>query len=258
MPWLYLTSWRGWPMGGKLYVVGVGPGGPEHRTQAAERAIRDSDLVVGYETYLSLIEDLTAGKDVRRYKMKEEVKRAEVAIEEAAAGRRVAVVSGGDPQVYGMAPLVLEILARRGAYVEVEVVPGVTAALAAAALLGAPLGDDFAVVNLSDLLTPRAVIFKRVEAAALGDFVIAMYNPIDKSILAHALDVVKKVRGPDVPVGVVKNAYRPGQWVWTGRLAEAPVDLVDMRTTIIVGRRDAILWRGFMVTPRGYSNKYRL
>lgn len=243
-------------MGGRLYVVGVGPGSPRLRTPAAVEAIKDSEVVIGYETYVSLIEDLLDGKEVRRYKMREELARAEAAIMEAMRGRRVALVSGGDPQVYGMAPLVFEIIAKRGAEVDVEVVPGVTAALAAAARLGAPLGHDFAVINLSDLLTPREVILKRVAAAAAAGFVLALYNPIDLSLLREALAILKEVLGPRVAVGVVKNAYRSGEWAWVGPLGELDHSVVDMRTTVIVGNLDTFLWGRYMITPRGYSNKY--
>lgn len=245
-------------MGGRLYVVGVGPGGAKQRTFEAVEAIASSDLVIGYETYVSLVEDLAAGKEVRRYKMREEVKRALDAVEEALGGRTVALVSGGDAQVYGMAPLVFEILSRRGLELDVAVVPGVTAALAVAARLGAPLGDDFAVVNLSDLLTPRETILKRVEAAAAGDFVLVFYNPIDLGLLKEALEVVARYRGLSAPVGVVKNAYRPGEWRWVGTLGELDVGVVDMRTTVIVGNSSTYIWGGYLITPRGYSRKYRL
>jgi len=245
-------------MGGKIYVVGIGPGHPSQRTFAAVDAIAKSEVVVGYETYVKLVEDLLGGKEVVSAKMRQEVYRAEVSIAKALEGKTVALVSDGDPQVFGMAPLLFEMLAKRGISVEVEVVPGVTAALAAGAKLGSPLGSDFVVLNLSPLLTPEGVILHRALKAAEGDFVIALYNPIDRELLRRVLEVVKAVRGPLTPVGVVKNAYREGEMVKITTLGEVDVDEVDMRTILIVGNSETFVWGRYMITPRGYSRKYRL
>ncbi|ABO08944.1 precorrin-3B C(17)-methyltransferase [Pyrobaculum calidifontis] len=245
-------------MGGKIYVVGIGPGHPSQRTFAAIDAIAKSEVVVGYETYIKLVEDLLGGKEVVSAKMRQEVYRAEVSIAKALEGKTVALVSDGDPQVFGMAPLLFEMLAKRGISVDVEVVPGVTAALAAGARLGSPLGSDFVVLNLSPLLTPEDVILHRALKAAEGDFVIALYNPIDSGLLRRVLEVVKAVRGPSTPVGVVKNAYREGEAVKITTLGEVDVDEVDMRTILIVGNSETFVWGSYMITPRGYSRKYRL
>lgn len=195
-----------------LKIVGFGPGDPRLRPPAAAQAIREGDVIVGYESYLRLVEDLLEGKEVVSAKMKEEVYRARVAVEMAREGKRVVVVSDGDPQIYGMAPLVLEMLSKYSWRPGVlEVVPGITAALAAGARLGAPLGSDVAFISLSPLLLPKELILRRIEAALSGDFVLALYNPIDKALLREALALVVRWRGPSAPVGIVKDAYRPGE-----------------------------------------------
>lgn len=243
-------------MAGKIYIVGVGPGGPGLRTPAAVEAIKRADVVVGYRTYINLISDLLHGKEVFAAGMREELLRASVAVNRASEDAVVAVVSDGDPQVFGMAPLVLELMSRSGASLDVEVVPGVTAALAAGALLGSPLGNDFAVLNLSPLLTPREVILRRAEAVALADYVVALYNPIDVDLLKEVISVFRRHRGGGTPVGIVKNAYREGQGVWLTTLDGIDYGLIDMRTTIIVGNSETYVWNGFMITPRGYHRKY--
>ncbi|MEL9990081.1 MAG: precorrin-3B C(17)-methyltransferase [Thermoproteus sp.] len=243
---------------GKIYVVGVGPGSPALRTYAAVEAIRASDVVVGYETYIGLIQDLLEGKEVVSAKMRQEIYRVETAIAKALEGRAVALVSDGDPQVYGMAPLLFEMIAKRGLSVDVEIVPGITAALAAAAKLGSPLGHDFAVLNLSDLLTPREVILKRAALAAEADYVIALYNPISPQLTEEVLRAIEGVRGPGVPVGIVKNAYRPGEEVRVLPLGEVKGAYLDMRSIAVVGNSETFTWRGYMITPRGYSKRYRI
>ncbi len=243
-------------MTGEIYVVGFGPGDPRLRTPEAVEAIRRAEVVVGYRTYIELVSDLLEGKEVIAAGMREEIYRAKIALTLAGEGRRVAVVSDGDPQVFGMAPLVLEMASRLDASTPIKVVPGVTAALAAGALLGAPLGSDFVVLNLSPLLTPREVILRRVRLAAEADLVLALYNPIDRQLVKEALDVVKKVRGGGVLVGVVKDAYRSGQKAAIMTIDEVDVNFVDMRTMLIVGNSETYLWNGFMITPRGYHRKY--
>lgn len=245
-------------MGGKIYVVGIGPGDPSLRTAAAVNAIRRSSVVVGYETYIKLVGDLLEGKEVVSAKMKQEVFRAETALGRARRGEAVALISDGDPQIYGMAPLLFEMMAARDVVVDVEVVPGVTAALAAAAKLGAPLGHDAAFINLSDLLTPREAILRRAVKAAEADFVIVLYNPINPELTEDVLRAIEKVRGPEALVGLVRNAYRNGEEVRVSKLNEVGGDQLDMRTIAIIGNSETFIWRGFMITPRGYSRKYRL
>jgi precorrin-3B C17-methyltransferase len=243
-------------MAGEVYVVGFGPGSPRLRTPEAVEAIRSADVVIGYKTYIELISDLLDGKEVISAGMREELRRARTAIELAREGRRVAVVSNGDPEIFGMAPLVLELASRLDEQVPIRVVPGVTAALAAGALLGAPLGSDFAVVNLSPLLTPPDAIMRRVRLAAAGDFVLALYNPVDGRLLREVLDVLRRARGGGTPVGIVRDAYRAGQRVVITTLDRVDASSVDMRTIIIVGNSETYVWRGFMITPRGYHRKY--
>lgn len=238
-----------------LYIIGIGPGDPEMMTLRAAKALRASRAVVGYRTYIELLGDLVAGKEIYGYGMREEVARALKAIELASRGVPTAIVSSGDPNVYGMAPLVFEAMSKMDISLEVEVLPGVTAALAAAARLGAPLGD-FAVINLSDLLTPRDVIYSRVEKAAAGDFVMALYNPISREVVEEVFRIIRKYRAAATPVGVVKNAYRQGEEVQVTTLADVDLSQVDMRTTIVVGNSETYVWRNYMVTPRGYSRKY--
>jgi precorrin-3B C17-methyltransferase len=223
-------------------------------TGAAAAALAAADVIVGYRPYLELIADLTAGKRTVAGAMRQETARAEAAVAAATAGARVAVVSTGDAGVYGMAGLVLELLPE-GSPVTVEVVPGVTAASAAAACLGAPLMNDFAVVSLSDLLTPLEVIERRLTAAADGDFVLALYNPRSTrrhEPLRRALAILRARRAPDTPVGLVRNALRDGQEARITTLGELREEDVDMLTLLVVGNGATSVRDGRMVTPRGY------
>lgn len=241
-------------MSGKLYVVGIGPGGREHMTIAALDALATSSVVVGYRPYVALVEHLLDGKRVLGSGMREEVERARAAIGAARDGENVAVVSTGDAGVYGMAGLVIELLGE-APDVDLEVVPGVTAASAAASVLGAPLMNDCAFVSLSDLLTPIDVIEKRVRAAAEGDFVLALYNPRSKTRvepLERTLDALRSRRAPGTPVGVVRNALRNGQESWLTTLGEVDPESLDMSCIVIVGNASTIVVGGRMVAPRGY------
>lgn len=244
---------------GKLYVVGIGPGGPEHLTPAAAQALGNASTVVGYQTYLDLVKPFLENKDVISSGMRQEVDRCRKAIELAAAGEIVALVSGGDAGVYGMAGLVLELVAENGP--DVEIVPAVSAVQAAAARLGAPLMHDFAVVSLSDLLTPWPLIRQRLEAAASADFVIALYNPRSKGRPDH-LDAARKIilrhRSPQTPVGIVRHATREEESLTVGDLATFSVDDIDMFSLVIIGNSQSVIDRaGRMVTPRGYENKIK-
>jgi len=226
-------------------------------TQEARRAIESADVVVGYKTYVSLIQSIINPKsEVFSGVMGKEVDRAEVAVKKALENKHVAVVSSGDPGVYGMAGLVLEVVAREKANVPVEVVPGVTAATAAAARLGAPLVTDFAVISLSDILTPWNLIEKRLKVAAEADFVIVLYNPQSqgrKEPLAKAYEILLKNRSPSTPVGVVRQAGRKGEEATLTALKDLLNCEVDMATTVIVGNSTTRVVDGRMVTPRGYE-----
>lgn len=243
---------------GKLYIVGIGPGDPKIRTIEAVEKIKESNVVVGYETYINLIKDLLDGKEVISAKMKEEIFRAKTSVEKALEGNTVSLVSSGDPQVYGMAGLTLEYICRKGVELDVEIVPGVTAANAAAAKLGSPLSLDYVVLSLSDLLIPREEILHKVKMATLGDFVIVLYNPINKPLLIEAMRIIGQERKPETPVGIVKRAYREGEKVIITNLKdwEKYLEEIDMITTIIVGNSRTFVCNGKMITPRGYSNKY--
>jgi cobalt-precorrin 5A hydrolase/precorrin-3B C17-methyltransferase len=237
---------------GRLSVVGLGPGHPLHRTPAAERAVRRAEVVIGYGPYVDACADLlSAGQEIVRSPIGDEVVRAKQAVAEAEAGRTVAVVCSGDAGIYAMASLVLEL----GGDVEVEVVPGVTAALAAAALLGAPLGHDHAVVSLSDLLTPWEAIEARVRAAAAADLVVVLYNPRSRGRhwqLDAVRDLLLEHRSPATPVGVVTDATRPDQAVLVTTLRDLDPATVGMTTCVIIGSSTTTVIGGRMVTPRGY------
>ena len=244
-------------MTGKLYVVGLGPGALDHLTPAAAAAIAAAEVVVGYRTYLELIPELLVGKEVVSSGMMKEVERCREALRLAAAGRQVALVSSGDAGIYGMAGLALELQPTEAPDIAVEVVPGVSAVQAAAARLGAPLMHDFAVVSLSDLLTPWALIRRRLEAAAAADFVVALYNPKSRgrtTQLGEAAAILLRHRGPATPVGIVRNACRDDETVTVIDLAGLAAAEVDMLSLVIVGNSQTLVdARGRMVTPRGYQ-----
>ncbi|MGH9005678.1 MAG: precorrin-3B C(17)-methyltransferase, partial [Acidimicrobiia bacterium] len=238
---------------GHLAVVGLGPGDARHRTPAASAAVVGADVVIGYGPYIEQAADLiTPRHEVIPSPIGDEEGRVTRARAEAEAGRRVALVCSGDAGVYALAALVWEA-ADPGADADVEVVPGVTAALAAASLLGAPLGHDHAAISLSDLLTPWEDIERRLEAAAAGDFVVALYNPRSRG-RPHHLDRARTVllahRSPDTPVGVVTDAYRPGQRVTVTTLEALDPEAVGMTTVVIVGASSSRAVAGRMVTPR--------
>lgn len=244
---------------GHLAIVGLGPGGEELLTPRARRALEAAEVVVGYRAYLDLLRPWLRGVEYRGSDLGEEVARARAAVELARAGRRVALVSSGDAGIYGMAGPVFEVLAERG-WREgdppaVEVEPGVSAAQAAAALLGAPLMSDFAAISLSDLLTPWETIERRLEAAGMGDFVVALYNPRSarrQQGLVRAREILLRWRPASTPVGVVRNAAREGQSVLLtdlGGLIDAPV---DMLTIVIVGNSATFRVGNRLVTRRGY------
>ncbi|MDP8974888.1 MAG: precorrin-3B C(17)-methyltransferase [Actinomycetota bacterium] len=242
---------------GRVLLVGLGPGHPRHRTPAAAAAVGSADVVIGYGPYVDQAVDLLRPhQQVVRSPIGAEVDRGEQALSLAGGGRCVAVVCSGDAGVYAMASIVTELAARLAPGVGVEVVPGVTAALAAAAALGAPLGHDHAVVSLSDLLTPWDVIERRLRAAAEADLVLALYNPRSKARtwqLGAARQVLLEQRKPDTPVGVVTDAGRPGQRVRLTTLDDLGSADVDMRSCVIVGSTTTTVVGGRMVTPRGYQ-----
>jgi precorrin-3B C17-methyltransferase len=242
---------------GRIAVVGIGPGALEHLTVKAKQEIEEAEVIVGYRTYLKLIEPLIKDNvEVISGYMGKEVERAKTAVMKALENKRVVVVSSGDPGIYGMAGLVLEVAEQEKASVPIEVVPGVTAANAAAATLGAPLIGDFAVISLSDLLTPWDLIEKRLKAAAEADFVIALYNPQSKGRkepLAKAYKILLEYRNQKTLVGIVKGAMREGQETTITSLGDMLNHDIDMVTIIIIGNSTTYNVDGKMVTPRGYK-----
>ncbi len=250
------------PMG-RLSVVGIGPGAPEHATPAAIAAIAEAEYVVGYNTYIKLVQHLLNDKHVIRTGMTEEIGRARAAVEHARAGARVALVSSGDAGVYGMAGLVFQVLKdigwKRGESPELRIVPGMTALNSCASLVGAPLVHDFCSISLSDLLTPWPVIARRIEAAASGDFVIGLYNPASgrrTRQIVEAQAIIRRHRSGETPVALVKGAYRQTQKVVLTDLDNFLEYEIGMLTTVLVGSSHTYMFEGYMVTPRGYGNKY--
>ena len=242
----------------KLTVVGLGPGAGRDLTGRAYDAIEAADLVVGYTAYIALIRDQFPHKEMTSTGMKKEVDRCRMAVEAAVGGKNVAVVCSGDSGVYGMAGLIYEV-AREYPPIDIEVVPGITAACGGAAVLGAPLTHDFAVISLSDLLTPWEKIEKRLEAAALADFVVCLYNPRSHSradYLQRACDILLRHKSPDTVCGFVQNIGREGERGVTLTLRELRDSTeVDMFTTVFVGNEETTLIGGKMVTPRGYLQR---
>lgn len=247
--------------------MGVGPGSHEHMTFRAKQAIEESQIIVGYETYVSLVEDLILGKEIYRYPMTQEVDRANQAIKFAENGKIVSLVSSGDPGIYGMIGLIYEILAEKGWNkndgIYVECVPGVSSLNSCGALVGSPLMTDFAVVSMSDLLVPWEMIVKRVEAAAIGDYVTVIYNPASKKRI-HQLkdtrDIFLKYRDSQTPVAIIKGAYRESQKIVLTDLQNMLNygDMIGMITTIIVGNSSTFRYNEMMINPRGYKSKYKL
>lgn len=245
-------------MANKLYVVGIGPGDGAYLTAQARQALEDAQVLVGYTVYVDLAAGLFPGKETYTTPMRREVDRCRWALEAAAGGRTVALVCSGDAGVYGMAGPVLQ-LAPEWPEVEVEVVPGVTAALSGAAALGAPIGHDFCVISLSDLLTPWEAIERRLRCAAQGDFTICLYNPAShkrSDYLQKACDILLSAgAGPDTVCGYVRNIGREGQEANILPLKELRDAKLDMFTTVFIGSSATLAEHGRMITPRGYERK---
>lgn len=248
---------------GILYVVGIGPGAQDHATPAALKAIAESQLVVGYSTYIKLVRHLLEGKEIIKTGMTEEIGRARAAIERARDGATVSLISSGDAGVYGMAGLVFQVLKemgwKRGDSPELRLIPGMTALNSCASLVGAPLVHDSCSISLSDLLTPWSVIERRIEAAASADFVIGLYNPASGRRTRQIVDaqaIIRRHREASTPVALVKSAYREMEQVVLTDLENFLDYEIGMLTTVIIGSSNTFMFEGYMVTPRGYTNKY--
>ncbi len=240
-------------------VVGLGPGAGADLTGRARAALERCDLIVGYTAYVDLIRGEFPQKPVLTTGMRREEDRCRAAVEEALKGREVAVVCSGDAGVYGMAGLICEV-AQDYPPVDIEVIPGITAACGGAAVLGAPLTHDFAVISLSDLLTPWDLIEKRLACAAAADFVICLYNPASRHRPGHlrrACDILLKEKDPETPCGLVRNIGRSGEEARILTLGELRDTEVDMFTTVFVGSSRTVVLNGRLVTPRGYLQRER-
>ena len=241
----------------KIYVVGIGPGAYEKMTIEAAETLKKCDCIVGYDVYIDLVRDHFADKKFLSTPMRKEVERCVMAFEEANKDQTVAMICSGDAGVYGMASLIYQVGADYPE-TEIEIIPGVTAAVSGAAVLGAPLIHDFCLISLSDLLTPWELIESRLKAAAAGDFVVSLYNP--SSIKRHdylqkACDILMDYgKAPETVCGIVKMIGREGQSCETMTLAELRDTKVDMFTTVFIGNSSTMNMNGKMVTPRGYKN----
>lgn len=249
--------------GGRIMLVGLGPGSHDHLTARARAAIAEADTVIGYVTYIRLVAELLEGKEVIRKSMTEELDRAIEAFERARQGRKVALISSGDAGVYGMAGPTFEVLFQAGwtpeSGIEVEIIPGASALNTCAALVGAPLTHDFCAISLSDLLTPWPTIARRLDAVAAADFVVALYNPKSgrrTRQIVEARRLFLRHRRPDTPVAIVKSAYRPRQRIEFTTLERMTECDIGMLSTVLIGNSNTFVRHGLMVTPRGYRNKY--
>lgn len=241
----------------KLFVVGLGPGDARYLTEQARKALEMSDLICGYSVYIDLVRPLYPEKEYFTTPMKQEIDRCRHALASAQQGVTTAMVCSGDAGVYGMASPVLELA---GEYpgVDVEVVPGITAALSGAAVLGAPLAHDFCVISLSDLLTPWSLIETRLECAAKGDFALCLYNPGSRKRADYLQKAVRILlqsgKDPATPCGYVRNIGREGQQAQTLTLAELETAAMDMFTTVFIGSSTTRILGEYLVTPRGYRS----
>lgn len=239
----------------KIYVVGLGPGGGKQMTGEAYTALEQSEVIVGYPVYLDLIRDTFPDKIYKSTPMKQEVERCRMAFGEAMQGKITAMVCSGDAGVYGMAGLMLQI-SSEFPEIDVEIVPGITAAIGGAAVLGAPLMHDFAVISLSDLMTPWDKIEIRLRAAAMADFVICLYNPSSKKrrdYLEKACKIMKEFKKPETICGLVRNIGRKEETSQILTLEELEHTETDMFTTVFIGNAQTMCLNHKMVTPRGYN-----
>lgn len=241
----------------KLYVIGIGPGGADQMTPRARQAIEHSDIIAGYTTYIDLVRPLIGDKEILQTPMKKEIDRCKLARDAALTGKTVSMICSGDAGVYGMAGLMYEVCEQHPD-MDIEVIPGITAACGGAAVLGAPLIHDFAVISLSDLLTPWEKIQKRLDFAAQADFCICLYNPSSHKrvdYLQKACDILLKSKSPETPCGTVRNIGRDGERGEIYTLAQLRDTKVDMFTTVFIGNSQTRVINGKLVTPRGYENK---
>ncbi|WP_084445926.1 precorrin-3B C(17)-methyltransferase [Desulfosarcina sp. BuS5] len=260
-----------------LYIVGIGPGNSDYLSVRAHEVLEIVDTVAGYSTYIDLVRPLIKGKKIISTAMTKEVERVEAAINTALNGQSCAIVSSGDSGIYAMAGLALEMCQKKqirirktsfesvsepdGNELYIEVIPGIPALCSGAALLGAPLTHDFAAISLSDLLTPWDIIENRLEAAAKADFVVVLYNPKSKKRdwqIKKAREILLKYRDKSTPVGVATSAMRKDQRIGITTLEHLDTVPINMLTTVFIGNSTSTVYMDFMITPRGYSKKYKI
>ncbi|MDU2491983.1 MAG: precorrin-3B C(17)-methyltransferase [Clostridium celatum] len=237
---------------GKLYVIGIGPGGLEHMTLKAKQAIEESNIIVGYNKYIDMIKPLVEDKELFSTGMRGEEARCRKALELSKENNTVALISTGDSGIYGMAGLILQMQEDES----VEIIPGVTAASAAGSVIGAPLMHDNCNISLSDLMTPYDLIKKRVRNAADADMIISLYNPRSKGrphYLREVIEIIKEYRELNTPVAVVRHALRDGQEYKLFTLENFDEEVVDMFSIVIVGNSQSFIKGGRFITPRGYD-----
>ena len=255
-------------------MVSIGPGFQEYVVSRAKEVLKESDIIIGYKTYIDIIKKWLPDKCYVVKGMRQELERCKIAVKEALQRCKVSLVSGGDVGIYGMAGALLEFCRnhkinvfpkannqnkQNSNTILVEVIPGVSALNAAASILGAPLTHDFATISLSDHLTPWPTIEKRLRMAAAGDFVIVLFNPRSKTrphLLEKAISIISEYATLNTPVGIVQRAMREGQSRTIVELSNIPFNQIDMQTIIIVGNSNSFVWNDWMITPRGYQAKY--
>ena len=243
---------------GKISIVGIGPGNISDMTPKARRAIETAEVIAGYNTYIKLISELIGGKKIIGTAMMQEVERCQMTIDAARAGKNIALISSGDAGIYGMAGLVIDMILElpESERPQFEVIAGISAVNAAAAILGAPLMHDFAVISLSDLLTDWELIKKRVECAAAGDFVIALYNPKSHKRVKNIFEVQEillRYKNKNTPVGIVTNAGRLNEQKIISTLENFTNEEINMFSLVLIGNSQTYVKAGFMITPRGYD-----
>ena len=243
-------------MSGKLVVIGFGPGSKDDMTLRAVKAIEDADIITGFTTYIKLLQEFFPDKEYKSTGMTKEVDRCRMAVEEASKGKNVALVSSGDSGIYGMAAIAYQVADEMDAEIDIEVIPGITAASSAAAILGAPLTHDTALISLSNRLTPWELIEKRLDAAAESDMVIALYNPKSHGrpdLIEKAFKIMGKHKDPNTVVGVVRNIGRKDQDSWISSMKDFDFSRIDMFCTVVIGNSKTYALDGKMITPRGYE-----
>lgn len=243
---------------GKIYVVGIGPGKKADMTFKAYEAMEKSDIIVGYKTYTDLIKEYFPNTEIKSSSMMKEVDRCIEVLELAKSGKNVALISSGDAGVYGMAGIMYEVIDEKDD-VEIEVISGVTATNAAAAIVGAPIMHDYVTISLSNLLTDWELIKKRLELAAQGDFIISLYNPKSKgrtTQIVEAQEIMLKHKSKDTPVAIVRNAGRETEEYEITTLEKILDSEINMLTIVLIGNSNTFVKKGKMVTPRGYDKKY--